>query len=110
MNSAAKTGKRLGEAVGEHERQDELVPRDAEREDGGHREARAHQREDDAEQHLEEVGAVDDGRLLELHRDLTDEAEQQPDGERQVEGRVEEHQPELAAVEEVAAAEAVRAA
>ena len=81
---------RAGSTAGEQEGEDEFVPGDAKGEDAGDRVAGLHEGKEDPGEHLKRRGAVDDRGLLQLHRDLFVEAEEEPDGEGKIEGGVEE--------------------
>ena len=73
---------------GEREREQELVPAVHEGQDRGGREPRERQRHDDLAKGPEPARAVHPRRLLQLRRELPEESDQQPDGERHREGEV----------------------
>ncbi len=77
----------------QHAREDVLVPRRDEREDGRRDEAGRDERQQDADERPDPARAVDHRRLLELLRDAEDEPAQRPDRERQHEGQVGEDHP-----------------
>src|SRR5580692_6626648 len=72
----------------EHQRVDELVPRQREGEDAGREDARYRDREDDVDHRLPARRAVDPRALLELLGDGLEVAHQQPGAERDQEGRI----------------------
>ena len=72
----------------EHQRVDELVPRQREGEDAGRQDAGHRHRDDDVEHRLPARRAVDAGAFLELLRDRLEVAHHQPGAERDQEGRI----------------------
>ncbi len=72
--------------------EEELVPGVEEDEDHGHGDAAARLRQDDVPQGLEAVGAVEEGRLLHLARDVLEVGHHEPDRERQREREVDDHE------------------
>ena len=90
---------RLGFVVVERHREAELVPRRDQAEHRRHGHAGRRLRHDDAHEGGQARVAVDQRRLFERARDLVDEALHQPDGEREIEARVEEDEPDVGVLE-----------
>src|SRR5713226_465678 len=82
----------VGRARDERDRVDELVHDEREREDDDGEDPGDRDREDDAHERAEPRAAVDERRVLELLRNRLEEAHQEPHGERNREGRVDEDQ------------------
>src|SRR5918996_527350 len=76
----------------ERERIDELVEREREREDDDGEDSRDRDGEDDPPEGPQPGGAVHLGGVLELPRDRLEEPHQEPGGERDREGGVDEHE------------------
>src|SRR5207302_10886665 len=83
----------------EDEREEKLTPR--EREDNRRRreKARGGEWQEHATERGPAVGPIDEGRLLQLYRNLSQEALQHPDGKRQVEQRAAADQRERLVVD-----------
>ena len=79
-------------AAGQDQGEEELVPGEDEGEHGGGEEAAARHRQDHAPEDAPAGAAVDQGRFLELERDVLDVAAHHPDHVGQVEGGVEDDQ------------------
>ena len=75
---------------GQQQREQELVPGEDQAEDGGRGEAGDDLRQADLEEHPDLGRAVDPRGVLDVGRQLVEEALHHPDGERQVEGGVEQ--------------------
>src|SRR6476619_1653732 len=78
--------------------EDELVPARDEDEHGGRDEAWRDEREQDLRERPDAAGTVDHRRLLELLRDVAENAAQRPDSEREREGDVCEDHPDVHAL------------
>ena len=76
----------------QHEGEEEVVPRQDEREDGGRDEAGQRQRQHHVPHRLAAMGAVDERCLLQLERNALEEGAQEPEAEGQTERRVREHE------------------
>src|SRR3954451_21344671 len=80
---------------GQYEREQELVVGGDHREDARRDEARRGERQDDPTERAEAGVAVDHRRLLEVDRDLAEEALHHPDDDRHVEGGIHDDQADL---------------
>ena len=78
--------------VGQHQREQELVPCRDEDEDAGRDDSAHRERDHDAGEHADFAASVDDRRFAQLRCDLAEEAAQQPDRERQIERREDDDQ------------------
>src|SRR5215469_4334044 len=83
----------IGRTGNERQREQEVVPAEDETEDRDRENSRHCDRNDDPAQRLQAGRAIDDRRLLELARDLAEEARQEPGGERQGIDEVRNDQP-----------------
>src|ERR671918_298487 len=83
----------------EGERVDELVEGEREREDDDGEDPRDRDREDDPPERPQSGGAVHLGGILELPRDRLEEAHQEPGGEGDREGGVDEHERDQGVLE-----------
>ena len=83
--------------AGEQQGEEKLVPGEDEAEDEGGGEAGDDLRQADLEEHPDLRRAVDPRRILDVGRQLVEEALHHPDGEGQVEGGVEQDDAEIGA-------------
>src|SRR5882724_12049382 len=87
---------RLGLDPGEHDGEQELVPRRDEREQRDHGEPGRDDRHDDRDQRAESTAAVDERRLLDLDGKVAQEPDQKPHREGDVDDGIDDDEPGVA--------------